>query len=454
MCLIIIYVLYKHIVLINRSVNNHKLMVGGFRVAGAPPPSTIQSSSQASLSNQQIPSQQLINYSQPAQQQHQQFSQEQHHHLQSQNGEWTSIKRGRSSPTEQRRVRQELDNDYWLNATPTVTENRFSPLDNEEIEIDKNSTIKTPKPPPIHVDGVSNITPLINLLQGLAKDQYDIKALENNKVKIQSKSAEAYGMATKALDQKKTLFYTYKPKQERSYKVVLKNLHHSIDTKDIEIEIKNLGHDVINIWNMKQYRTKKPLNMFYVELKPASNNKDIYNIEFLKYYKVKFEAPIQRREIPQCIRCQRYGHTKNFCHMSPRCVKCTGNHLTSDCQRKERSNDVKCVLCDGNHPANYKGCTIYKDIQRNKYPQLRQKQQNLEIQPKVYQKVQPQISYAQTIRGNTQQTQHENYPDQIHNPNTVQQTDDMQEMKTMMKGLMEQMGTILNLLTALLHKKN
>jgi len=34
---------------------------------------------------------------------------------------------------------------------------------------------------------------------------------------------------------------------------------------------------------------KKPLPMFFVELKSAANNKDIYNINFLLQYKVKFE---------------------------------------------------------------------------------------------------------------------------------------------------------------------
>lgn len=44
------------------------------------------------------------------------------------------------------------------------------------------------------------------------------------------------------------------------------------------------------------------------------------------------------------------------------------SHHTSGCPQKERSNQVKCVLCDGNHPANYKGCTVYKELQKVKYP--------------------------------------------------------------------------------------
>jgi hypothetical protein len=67
----------------------------------------------------------------------------------------------------------------------------------------------------------------------------------------------------------------------------------------------------------------------------------------------------------KCSNCQRYGHTKNFCHLQPRCVKCAGDHSTGQCPRKERSSDVRCVLCNGNHPVNYKGCAVYKDLQKN-----------------------------------------------------------------------------------------
>jgi hypothetical protein len=56
---------------------------------------------------------------------------------------------------------------------------------------------------------------------------------------------------------------------------------------------------------------------------------------------------------------------QNYCHLKPRCIKYAGDHLTTQCHHKERSSDVRCVLYGGNHPANYKGCTIYKELQKN-----------------------------------------------------------------------------------------
>jgi hypothetical protein len=64
--------------------------------------------------------------------------------------------------------------------------------------------------------------------------------------------------------------------------VVLKHMHYSVNPDDIKSEIEKLGHKVANIWNIKQLQTKLPLSKFFVDLKPAPNNKDIFDVEFLQ----------------------------------------------------------------------------------------------------------------------------------------------------------------------------
>jgi hypothetical protein len=83
-------------------------------------------------------------------------------------------------------------------------------------------------------------------------------------------------------------------------------MHYSINSEEIKTEIWNLGHTVTNIWNIKQYRTKQPLSMFFVELKPAPNNKDIFNVEYIQQCKIKLEPPKHKRDIAQCANCQRW----------------------------------------------------------------------------------------------------------------------------------------------------
>jgi len=99
-------------------------------------------------------------------------------------------------------------------------------------------------------------------------------------------------------------FHIYKPKQKRSFKIVLKYMPPEEEIDQIKRDIEQLGHKVTNIWYIKKRGTKVPLNMFYVEVKPENNKKDIYETILVLGYTVKFESSHPKREIPQCINCQ------------------------------------------------------------------------------------------------------------------------------------------------------
>jgi len=114
-----------------------------------------------------------------------------------------------------------------------------------------------PKPPPIFISGVTNMKPLNELLNTIAKDKYLVKTLHNDQVRLQPTESSVYTTIIKALIDKNTEFHTYKPRQNRSFRVVLKNIHPSTDLNDIKKELNAKGHEVTNIWNVKQRVTKK-----------------------------------------------------------------------------------------------------------------------------------------------------------------------------------------------------
>ena len=60
----------------------------------------------------------------------------------------------------------------------------------------------------------------------------------------------------------------------------------------------------------------------------------------------------------QCYRCQIHGHAARNCFAPPKCVKCAGNHLTSECV-KPKDTPATCANCAGSHPANYRQCIAY-----------------------------------------------------------------------------------------------
>ncbi|CAH2086980.1 unnamed protein product [Euphydryas editha] len=167
--------------------------------------------------------------------------------------------------------------------------------------------------------------------------------------------------------------------------------------------------------------TKKPLPMHFIEVESNNNNKDIYNIKSLLHCRVIFEPQRPKRDIPQCSNCQQYGYTRKYCFRKIKCIKCAGDDASSKCERKERSNSVKCILCDGNHPANYKSCAVYKELQRIKYPTQPGKHRQT-TRPvhrpnhaETTARQQDQPSYKQVLMSN--KSQHPSLPAKQQSPN-------------------------------------
>lgn len=248
------------------------------------------------------------------------------------------------------------------------------------------------------------------------------------------------------LKEKGTKLYTFRPKSERGFKVVLRNMHHSTDQEEIKKELNEKGHKVLNITNIIQRSTKKPLPLFFIELQASDNNKDIYNINKLMNCIVIFEAPHHKRTISQCTKCQKYGHTKNYCTRDPVCVKCAGRHLTIEC--KNQIKEVKCALCGGKHTANYKGCEIYKALKMQRFPPLRNKETTLNTNKNntpittAVTNIIPGVSYADVASSSRE---HKAEQELIKRS---------EELKDMVKSLVNQMTNMMNIITMLLKNMN
>jgi len=96
----------------------------------------------------------------------------------------------------------------------------------------------------------------------------------------------------KELRNRNTEFHTYKPKQERSFKMILKHIHVTTNLDDMKKEIEDLEYRITNIWNIKKQGTKMALHIC-VEVQPKSNNKHIYDVGSLLHYKVKVKLNLQ-----------------------------------------------------------------------------------------------------------------------------------------------------------------
>lgn len=197
--------------------------------------------------------------------------------------------------------------------------------------------------------------------------------------------------------------YTYQLKSEKAYRVVLRGLHASEDTTEIVRELEHIGHKVRQIVNIRHRSTKEPLPIFYIDLEPQQNNKEIFDVKYLNQMKITFEAPYKKKEIIQCKRCQRFGHTKNQCFRPFRCVKCGNEHPTTKCIKKP-DTEATCANCNEKHPASYKGCKIYKQYKERILKVAPKPKQNQPIMNLDYNKIDNFKSQQQSQKVNSNKT--------------------------------------------------
>lgn len=252
-----------------------------------------------------------------------------------------------------------------------ITQNRFSDLPIDQKENDTQPKEKRPsKPPPIILYGIEEVNCLTELLKSVADgDSFTYKIVNKNQLRISCKDVPTYKTIITIVREKGLVGHTFNLKDQRCYRIVIRNLHHSTPTSAITEEIERTGNTVYGeIINVKYGPEKKPTSTFFVNVAPGPNNKAVKDIKYIYHQSVTIEDPKKKTTLPQCQRCQQYGHSKNYCMRPYRCVKCAESHKTSDCPKKDRRTPALCALCQGAHPANYKGCEVYKEILARKKP--------------------------------------------------------------------------------------
>lgn len=306
--------------------------------------------------------------------------------LVAQETEWIlpkSKKRKASSPL--KNIQQVSKN---VERVPTAAQNKS-----------ENSLPKIKKPPPVVVSNITDIKKLKTTMEKNELKNYRAGLINNNQIKINVDNDLEYRNLTRALKKDEYEWHTYEHKQHRPLRVMARNLHPSCDPEDIKSELTERGFkikDVVNkikkVRNGDQVnRTKLPL--FMLTFDNSQNIEKVFNLKSIQNMAIKIEALRTNKQIPQCKNCQRYGHTKTFCQHLAVCVKCAGKHGSSACERS-KNMPPKCYNCGEAHPANYRGCIVAKELQKNRNKS--EKKQN-ETRPRVLpaKKTSPEITFAQ-----------------------------------------------------------
>lgn len=226
------------------------------------------------------------------------------------------------------------------------------------LNVEKSKKIQAPMP--IIVDNINNFNEIHTLVSQIPRAQ--IKVIHDKNIKINLQDEANYKMLTATLTEKKYSWHSYENKQNRSIKVMANKLYHSMEPEKIVQEMRKRGYKLIEATPKLKYKTKQPLNMFMLSFRHDESIDKIYRITDILGIRVEILPLSKSRLVPQCKKCQAYGHTQKYCAMEPRCVRCTGKHLTIECE-KQKDAKPKCVHCGEGHPANYRGCMVAKEIQ-------------------------------------------------------------------------------------------
>lgn len=326
----------------------------------------------------------------------------------------------------------------------TSSNNKYDSLDNEQLEgeEDEEEEEAAPKPPPIYIPNVGNIIIMIKKISTIIPvDDFNYKSLKEGQVRLMVKNVDSYRKIIKYFEDSKISFHTFQLKQEKSFRFVIKGLHHSTPISDIKAALLLLGHQVRIVTNAKSRATKEPLSMFFVEVDPNPNNKSVYDIKFMNNALVKVEPPFRTNDLVQCHRCQLFGHTKAYCKRPFRCVKCGMDHPTSEC-KKPFETPPRCLHCLKNHTASYKGCEVYQDLiskrpnRQRLYPNS-QRNSSFTMNSKEY----PQLHGTQNHDPN--QTRYNvSYSDTVKSPNSNFNSR-LEKLENLMENLMNMMSMLM-----------
>lgn len=257
--------------------------------------------------------------------------------------------------------------------------NRYENLPQDEVgNIPVSPSLspkKTHKVPPIYVDIQPEWTHLsVKNIVSKYTQKYHLKYRGNNKVEVCCESGEIHQVVKDGLRNDKVSFHTFSRKEERPFKLVIRGLPPQIED-EAKTEFASLGFPDVTISKLSRSNESKSVTFspMYLAVLPAGSDINKFRkINRLCHCVVQLEKFKTRSpQCTQCYRCQKFGHASRNCNLPVRCVKCTGNHETKDCPKKDRSTLAICCNCNESHPANYSKCS-----ERLKYIEnLKQKSQ-------------------------------------------------------------------------------
>lgn len=230
---------------------------------------------------------------------------------------------------------------------------------NNEANNQSNEKVKHRKPYQLIFEITKNYKTILEEMYKLS-DHISTK-IEKNHIQMLTDSEDDFRRIQKYLSENHVPLRSINLKEEKPVKFILYGLPAITDKEDIENALRSVDIEPLFVAYMSERVNgiKTPMSKFVLTLKntPALVEK-LDSLKKINRLDVSFET-YTPTGVPQCYRCQRFGHSSLTCNLTPRCLKCSGPHRAKDCNVQKEY--FKCANCMGNHTANYKGCPLHPD---------------------------------------------------------------------------------------------
>lgn len=228
----------------------------------------------------------------------------------------------------------------------------------EIIEYHADTTSSGGKPPPFIInDPIWDWVAMRDLLKANEIKDYHGKITPQG-ILIQSDTIDVYRLIQKLVKENEIKAHTYLLKEEKPLKAVIKSIPANVPTQEIYEALIDKHFPVNAIRQMVAKREGKdvPLPIFVLTLSNSPEAKKIFQLRDLLHLRIKVEPYKRRKTAIQCFKCEKFGHAQSGCFYDPRCVKCSGSHLSRDC---DNTRPIKCANCGLGHTANATVCQYH-----------------------------------------------------------------------------------------------
>ena len=221
---------------------------------------------------------------------------------------------------------------------------------------EEDSTSPGKRPPPL-VIGDKGIWDKFR--QSLAGEGINIRraTLTADGVRVYLETTDDFRFVTRKLDEAGVPYTTFQLPEDRQLSVVIRGVHEGLSEETVLRELRNKVPATLRVHRMRGEANKIwPLVTVYLDRK-APSARSIFDVKTVGGIDVKVESRRKSNRPPQCRRCQRHGHSANYCRSPWVCAFCGRSHLSSECEKKSKKDfSPHCSNCGGAHAANDRSC--------------------------------------------------------------------------------------------------